>query len=291
MSYKQIDIEEWIKRVQHDPQQYLERQVTEIILSAVGAMSPYGEKLFLKGGILMGIVYSSTRQTADIDFTAGFNAQKGIEEELKSQLDTNLQRFSTRLGYPNIVCCVQTIKPQPRKKDFEQFSAPQLQLKIAYAQRDTSEHQRLKQGKCSNVIKLELSFNEPVSDIEIVKMSDSVSLSAYSIIDIIAEKFRALIQQPKRNRTRRQDLYDINFLINNYPLSYEDKDNILKTLLKKAYKREIYPNIDSLTNEDVKSYTAAEWESLSLEVEDLPPFEDTYKDVEAFYRSLPWKNY
>ncbi|HYW75847.1 MAG TPA: hypothetical protein VFA48_04375, partial [Gammaproteobacteria bacterium] len=56
-----------LKRARADAHLYLERQATEVLLTAVGESKAYGDSLYLKGGTLMGIVYRSQRQTADVD--------------------------------------------------------------------------------------------------------------------------------------------------------------------------------------------------------------------------------
>jgi hypothetical protein len=54
-----VDISEWVERSRHDPQRYLERQATEVLLAAIGQSAAYGDRLYLKGGTLMGVVYGS----------------------------------------------------------------------------------------------------------------------------------------------------------------------------------------------------------------------------------------
>ena len=283
-----VDISEWVEQARHDPHNYRERQATEILLAAIGSSSPYGEKLYLKGGTLMGIAYRSPRQTTDIDFTADFPPTHDIQEELRSLLDTELRRYSATLGYPDLVCCVQRIEEKPRPRFFEEARAPALNVTVAYAQRGTREHARLKEGKCPSVIKLEVSFNEPVSAVEIIKFDNEGSIHAYSLTDIIAEKLRALIQQTVRHRNRRQDVYDLYFLIRTFKFSNDEKKSILDALIKKAKARDINPERYSLTDDNVKKRAQSDWDSLQLEIEDLPQFEEAYEAVENFYRLLPW---
>jgi predicted nucleotidyltransferase component of viral defense system len=64
----EVDISAWVEKAQNDRSWYIKRQATDIILNAIGSSPKFGEKIFLKGGTLMGIVYQSPRQTADLDF-------------------------------------------------------------------------------------------------------------------------------------------------------------------------------------------------------------------------------
>ena len=51
-----VDIKPWIDRARRDPLAYVERQATEVVLTAVGSLPGYGSHIFLKGGILMAVV-------------------------------------------------------------------------------------------------------------------------------------------------------------------------------------------------------------------------------------------
>ena len=69
-----VNIAAWVERASNDPPSYLERQATEVLLAAIGTAPSYNDKIFLKGGILMGVRYESPRQTADIDFSTTLSA-------------------------------------------------------------------------------------------------------------------------------------------------------------------------------------------------------------------------
>lgn len=284
-----IDIGAWVNRVRNDPYRYRERQATEILLVAIGTCAPYGDKLFLKGGVLMGIAYCSPRQTVDIDYTSRCSVDSMDLEDFKKKLDQSLLRAAAQLGYPDMVCCVQSVEKKPRKDHFEDAKFPALQMKLAYALRDSREYEYLLQRQCPHVLKLEISFNEPVDAIELISLKNNKTLYAYSMVELIAEKLRALLQQVVRKRNRRQDIYDIDFLLREYPLLPEEVDTIYKRFIDKSFCRELSPNADSLSNPEVRERAQKEWDTLGLEVEELPDFDEAYSRVEAFYRSLPWR--
>lgn len=285
-----VDISEWVERARNDPQRYQERQATEILLAAIGQSDTYGDRLYLKGGTLMGVVYNSPRQTADLDFTAAFNPGGDIEDRLRAALDPELQRAAARLGYPSLVCCVQRVRRQPRKDHFVNADFPALDMTIAFAERDTRPHRQLREGRCPTVLKMEVSFHEPVHAIEFVRLGPDApaGLRVYSFVDVIAEKLRTLLQQEIRGRNRRQDIYDIDFLVRSLPPTPGDTQDILDAFLVKARARGIEPGPDSLSGPGVRRRARAEWHTLELEVGDLPDFDETYTCVEEFYRTLPW---
>ena len=162
-------------------------------------------------------------------------------------------------------------------------------MNIAYALRDTPSHRRLQRNQCADILSVEVSFREPVHAITLVRLNDNgYALRTYSLIDLIAEKFRALLQQESRNRNRRQDIYDLAYLIQELPPSRGERKEIFAALLEKAEARGITPTIESLSAPAVRKRAAEEWHTLALEISELPDFGPTFDRVERFYRSLPW---
>lgn len=56
---QQIDISRWVDRVKGDNVTHLQRQATEVILHAIAMEEFLSTCLYLKGGVLMGLVYAS----------------------------------------------------------------------------------------------------------------------------------------------------------------------------------------------------------------------------------------
>jgi hypothetical protein len=72
-------------------------------------------------------------------------------------------------------------------------------------------------------------------------------LCAYTLTDSIAEKLRSLSQQVIRNRTRRQDIFDLMLLVDKYPdLDETEKQGILNSLKFKNPSREVLRLIRNL---------------------------------------------
>ncbi|WP_271190539.1 nucleotidyl transferase AbiEii/AbiGii toxin family protein, partial [Dactylosporangium matsuzakiense] len=115
-----------------------------------------------------------------------------------------------------------------------------------------------------------------------------IAVRAFTLGELIAEKLRALLQQPIRNRNRRQDVYDIALLIDENPLGDALRVKILETLIEKCRSRRIEPTRESIDDPEVARRAQRDWETLRLEVSDLPPFEERFAAVREFYRSLPW---
>ena len=284
-----VDIGEWVEKARADPAAYLERQATEVFLIALGMAEPYSDKIFLKGGILMGVVYQSHRQTADIDFTTILEPDHEIADQLRTSLNAALPRAAAELGYPDLMCRIQTIKYRPRPESFAAADGPALEITVGYAIRGSPQQKHFDKGQASNVLHADINFREPIGAVQIVKFAQGDGVIwAYSLMDLMSEKLRALLQQKSRNRYRRQDIYDLDILIQKFDFDIDQLSKLHALLLKKAAARDIIPDVDSLSNPEIVRRARAEWETLRIEIGEVPDFEASFERVDAFYRSLPW---
>jgi predicted nucleotidyltransferase component of viral defense system len=285
-----VNISEWIEKAKADPQAHLERQITEIFLAALAMSEPFANEIFLKGGILMGVVYKSPRQTGDIDFTAISEPSKEMAEALKAELNRAFPRAAAILGYPDLVCNVQSSRYEPSAKLFTKATGPLLALRVGYARRGSPQERLFSSGNATHVLDVDIAFREPVNAIQIVSLgNEGMTVRAYSLLDLIAEKLRALLQQPKRNRNRRQDIYDIACLLKQFPLDSDERAQLLALLHEKCRARDIEPTREALSHHEVRDRAAKDWNTLGLELEDLPDFDSCFEIVDRFYRSLPWQ--
>lgn len=284
-----IKIADWVERSRPDPATYRQRQTIEIILNSIAMTAPLDVKMFLKGGILMGLAYDSPRQTSDIDLTTYFTADGDVDNKILRLLDLALPRAATTLGYADLLVRTHSVKRLPAKMNFEKAEFPALQLKIAYAQRGTTEEAALSEGKTTNVIKLEISFNEPLHQFQVLELTGGWELRAYSLVDLIAEKYRAILQQIPRRRNRRQDIYDLDLLIADNQIDDSCCAQILDALIEKCHSRHISPNHMSLDDPEIKRRSGADWHTMKLELGEVPDFENCFARVSQFYKDLPWQ--
>jgi len=286
-----VNIAQWVEKARHDPPTYLERQATEVFLTAIGMAEPYCRKVFLKGGVLMGVVYNSIRQTGDIDFTTTLEPDPDVAERLREALEAVFPRVTAELGYPDLLCQVQSVRYFPSPQKFPKADGPAVKIKIGYARRGSPQHAWFEKGQASDVLEADISFREPVGAIQIVRLSEEGgSIRTYSLHDLIAEKLRALLQQDVRNRYRRQDIYDIDLLIDRFSFDDEEKAGLHALLVEKCRARNIDPGRHSLAEPEVIRRARAEWESLALEIGEVPDFDECFARVNDFYRTLPWES-
>lgn len=284
-----VNIAEWVDRAKADPIAYIERQATEIFLAALAMSEPYAHEVFLKGGILMGVVYGSPRQTGDIDFTTIIDPEPGIAERLAEALNANFPRAAAELGYPDLLCNVQSWRYFPKGEDFPKNDGPAVKLGVGYARRGSKQERHWKLEKAPNKLEVDISFKEPVGAIQIVRLDEtSFCVRAYSLLDLVAEKLRALLQQEGRNRFRRQDIYDLDALLQRFSLDDEEKRRLLDLLRTKCTARGVTASAEALSQPEIVRRAKSQWHTLALEIGEVPDFDACFARVDAFYRSLPW---
>lgn len=285
----EINVAEWVERAKADPITYQQRQTIEIILNAIAMTASLNSKMVLKGGILVGLAYDSPRQTADIDLTADFTVDSDICDKIRrGLLDSVFPRAAAVLGYVDLVVKTHSIKSQP-KGIFQTADFPALDLKITSAKRGTPSEKALREGRPANcIIDINISFNESLHQIQVLELTGGHELLAYGLVDLIAEKLRAVLQQVKRNRRRRQDIYDLDLLIANHEIDQTCRAQILKVLIAKCRSRQIEPTRASFDDPEIRRRSGADWGTLKLELGEVPNFEDCFARVADFYRNLPW---
>ncbi len=284
-SLETIDLAAWVKKASSDKKNF--REAVHIILTAIGASTALRTKMVMKGGMLMALRYESSRFTKDADFSTKALYASGDEDELLAELDAQLSLANAESDY-DTMCMLQRSKLMPSgpEKTF-----PTLALNIGYAARSNERAmQRLLAKQSSNVVEIDYSYNEAVLDVEVLKLTDGDQLQVYSLVNLMAEKFRSLLQQPSRNRNRRQDVYDLSLLLGEVQdWTSAEKLSLRECLIASAEYREIYANVDSMRDPEIKHRAAKGYQDMHDEVDGpLPHFDEIYQAVQDFYESLPW---
>jgi predicted nucleotidyltransferase component of viral defense system len=280
------DIRTWVEGATTEGNKEF-REAVHTILSAVASDKDLKANMILKGGILLAIRYNSPRYTKDIDFSTERNLGKEITKDLVCEsLDSSLAQMVEALDY-DLDCRVQSCKLQPKDPN---STYPSIKIKVGYAYKGTSKHKRLLSLQSPNTISIDYSLNESTPNVENLRLDREDGILTYSLTDLIAEKYRSLLQQVPRNRTRRQDVYDLNLLINNLNhINSDEKSKILDCLISKSKARGIDPNIKSFNDQELKIRAQKLYQTLEDEIEGkLPDFDELFHIVAEFYKSLPW---
>lgn len=283
----EYDIKTWVEEASFKDNREF-REAVHTILLAISSDEKLKASMILKGGILLAIRYKSHRYTKDIDFSTEKNLGGDItKESISESLNNSLSYVVEMLDY-DLDCRVQSSRLQPKDPNSKY---PSIKMKIGYAYKGTPKHKRLIALKSPDTISIDYSLNEAVPNIETMTLDDEDEILAYSLTDLIAEKYRSLLQQVPRNRTRRQDIYDLDLLIGEIKnIDSIEKSKILASLINKSKARDIKPDINSFDDPELKFRAQTDYKTLEDEIEGkLPDFDDLFKNVYQFYKSLPWK--
>lgn len=286
----EVNVRDWVLAAPNQSARQL-RQAVDITLNAFASMTEYAEACSLKGGILMGLRYGSPRLTADIDLSLGRLPNPEDPDDIRAHLDASFDFIAYERGHPEMKLRVGTIKRLPKNK-FDSAEFPGLGIKVLYANRSNAgQMKRLEAGMGGPSLSLDISFNEPAEELQILSLSEEASIIAYGTAELIAEKFRALLQQVPRKRERRQEPYDIWHITETTQFNDADLALIHRRLLAKSRSRHIEPGAESLENPEVAARASASWNSLELELAagDLPAFDLCWAATKRLYASLPWE--
>ncbi|MES2438987.1 MAG: nucleotidyl transferase AbiEii/AbiGii toxin family protein [Verrucomicrobiota bacterium] len=261
------------------------RQAVHTILAAIANDPRLNSTMVIKGGILLGVRYHSLRFTKDIDFSTTENLSSMSAEDVRTSFESSLVQVIEELEY-DLDCKVQSCKVNPQNRPDASF--PSIELKIGHAYKGSPKHKRLQKLQSPSVVSIDFSLNEKILGVESLKLGSSGTINAYTFADLVAEKFRSLLQQESRDRYRRQDVFDLSKL-SELEASEDERRSILKSLIEKSRARGIEPLCDSLDNTELKRRAQADYHTLDDEIDGpLPEFEATYEIVRLFYQSLPW---
>ena len=281
------NISEWVEAAT-TPDNLEFRQAVHTILQGISLQQNLRVCMVLKGGILMAIRYKSRRFTKDIDVSTSYSLADIDQDALAQELNDGFALAAEMLDY-GVACTVQRLKVEP-KKDAESRSYPSISISVGYAYQGSAKHRRLMNRQSPTVIGIDYSLNEALPNPESLTILNGDDLLAYSLIDLVAEKLRSLLQQESRNRYRRQDIFDLHLVLTGIAdFDDEDRGQILASLMAKARSRDIEPHIDSLDNEELRRRAEHEYHTLADDTEgELPVFNEAYDVIHKFYRSLPW---
>lgn len=279
-------LKEWVEDAPDGRQREL-RQAVHTVLLAVTQFRQAGLQAVMKGGILLAVEYDGDRYTKDVDFSTGARVNEIPPERFEAVLNAALAEAAERLDY-GLDCRVQSRALIPPGED---KSWPTLQIKVGYAPlTDSGRHGRLGRGQATTVVAVEISYNEVITGSEWIELGDGVTVEVSTLVDLVAEKFRAMLQQPVRNRVRRQDAYDLYCLLESHGAELEAQAGAVRSaLIAKAEGRGVRVHRDALRDAEVERRSREEYPQLANEIRrELPAFDEVYGQVRGYYESWPW---
>lgn len=282
-----IDLSAWVHSVANPSERQFRAAVHTIAL-AFASHQALCASSFLKGGILLALRYRSPRHTTDMDFSTPRVFTEALAAEIRGQLQEGLAIAVDQLPY-NLDCRLQSWRIEPKSAPPDSAWVT-MTMVIAYGYRGTASHSRLARGHGSDVVEVEYSFLERVPSSDSLDIDAPCQLQVYGFSTIIAEKLRALLQQPSRKRYRRQDIYDLNRLLGDEEWSEEFRAETLDILKCKAGDRGITATAHSFDDPEIYRRAKHGYHTLADDLgdEELPDFDSSFEKVRGFYASLPW---
>jgi predicted nucleotidyltransferase component of viral defense system len=250
------------------------------ILQAVAGSRALSQVLAFKGGNALDFFWQPNRSTRDLDFSSRDSTLTA--EWLRVTLTPSLDLVSRSTG---VLYRVQKMERQPPGPDrsFITFDG-----KIGYALPDDRRNRLLiQQGKVSKAtVPFEVSLNEPICRIVEVDIASSNLLQVCQLEDIVAEKLRALLQQPLRNRHRPQDVLDICVVARENPGL--DLDLTAEFLLEKAKARDVPVSRAAFHQEEIRRRASEGYSELRETTRNaFVEFEEAFASVLSLVDRLP----
>lgn len=256
------------------------RFVQYVLLESIAAAPKLATQLSFKGGNALRFVYGNRRSTLDLDFSAeGSFPDNG--DEIRNLIDHALATGCVRFG---IKARCQSIRRNPPGAN---KTTPNYTIKVSYQFPGDPHFADLQKANVSTVVDVEISINDLVCEAKPYALApQSVTrIRVCALEDIIAEKLRALLQQPIRKRNRQQDVYDIAHMLR-VRSSELDRANIAKYLTAKARARGITAR-KSAFDDVVRQYAQVDYETLFSAVEpNFVPFDEAWNSVIALVSEL-----
>ncbi|WP_431113377.1 nucleotidyl transferase AbiEii/AbiGii toxin family protein [Variovorax paradoxus] len=281
----EVDIEAWVTGAPVGQRGF--REAVHTILDSIGHSQHLQAKMVMKGGLLLAIRYDSSRYTRDLDFSTSDKYTTESAEAVLSDIRDGLLAAEERLPY-GTACRLQSYKVEPKGENRTHHN---LALKIGFASKSNAAAMaRLNAGNSAHVVEIDYSFNEAVFDVEVLELDGGVTIRSYTLLNVLAEKMRSLLQQPIRRRNRRQDVYDIWLLLESgEAISPAELTKIHSILSASCASKGIIPDAKAMEAAEVVNMARKGYEDLRSDVEgELPAFEDAMGRVLGLYRSLPW---
>jgi uncharacterized protein len=141
-------------------------------------------------------------------------------------------------------------------------------------------------------VKVHLSFDEPLLDEPVTHCVAPVypdlpafEVAAYSKMEIVAEKLRALLQQ-QRKWPRPRDLYDLWFILCKSGERFSWK-NLKPLFEEKCRIRDVKPDLAGLTSDALREWNREAWlDRLGPMLKELPDFDRVWKEWIETFRTL-----
>jgi predicted nucleotidyltransferase component of viral defense system len=251
-----------------------------VVLESIASVPSLAGLIVFKGGNALRFIYGNRRSTLDLDFTAR-GAFPDDSERIRAHLDEALRFAFSRF---RVKAKCQRVKRNPRNPA---KTTPTYDISVGYLLPTDRQYQNFDElQSVAATIDVEISINEVVCEAVAYELyPEGRILYVCSLEDILAEKLRALLQQPIRKRSRPQDVFDIASMIRQAGGGL-DLAKVSDFLLQKAAARDIQPRKGSF--DDIVRALAVEGYDAQIgpNTPDFIIFDEAWSQVLEFVSKL-----
>lgn len=259
------------------------------VLRVVASVRQLQSALVFKGGNALDFVWVPNRSTVDLDFSIDPNVSIDptgayswfTPESIQGLVDRGRRIVEQSLG---LTLALYGVRQHP-PGDARTFAS--IEARLGYALPDEQRLQlRMRHGATSpHIVRIEISQNEPVCAATTVPLDSTRQVRVCTIEDVVAEKLRALLQQPIRNRERKQDLLDIAVILRS---RHElDRASVAAFLVEKAAARDVPVSRSAFRDPEIARRAGVDYDALKATTRTLfVPFDVAWADLMAFVDDL-----
>jgi len=280
------DMVTWCKS-QHIPlHEGRQRYSGYAVLACFSTSKLLSQSLAFKGGNALRFVYGNPRSTTDLDFSVCSTDILDSDEFLGGLINDAFRIAHQRFGM-KMRC--QSIKRNPKTLE---HTFQTYQIGVGYQFIGDRGYADFGKAPSNTSISIEISFNDKVCDtIQFRPLKSSPStITVCSLMDIVAEKLRSLLQQPIRNRNRHQDVFDLAriFRVHRNEL---DLEKVYFYFSLKCQARSIVPTRRAF-DETIRELAFAHYDRRIKEQagDQYIPFQDAWTSVLELVNLLPEKD-
>ncbi len=255
-----------------------------VALCGIASVPSLRESLVFKGGNALDFVWQPNRSTLDLDFSIDMDGLRfrADADSIRALLARGLSVATTRFGS---VFAIYSVRQQPPGEDRTRAT---YVVSVGYGLPDEAPLLvRMGRGHTSpHTLRIEISTNEPIGASTLFTIDGNYpQLRVSTIEDIVGEKLRALLQQPIRRRTRKQDVLDIAVIVRNHPQL--DREQVATFLLLKAGARDVPVSKAAFRNPEVAERARVDYDALEATTRTVfIPFGEAFAMVLALVDEL-----
>jgi predicted nucleotidyltransferase component of viral defense system len=279
------DVAAWARTIKVTVAEARERFAQYVALCGIASVPALRESLVFKGGNALDFVWHPNRSTRDLDFSLDMTGAQ-FDPNVDTIRDLPDRGFRVAMPRFGVAFKITSVTQQPRGegKTFVTYAA-----RVGYGLPDEAQLLlRMQNNQASpHMLPIDISINEPIVESTRFTIDGNFQqLRVSTVADIVGEKLRSLLQQPIRNRHRKQDVLDIAFIAQRQ--ADLDRQRVANALQIKAAARDVLVSKTAFRNAEVYERARADYDTLEITTRTaFIPFEEAFAVVLNLVDELP----